>query len=261
MPYVAHTPQRLLSNRFLTSVGGLEQRLVLLILNFRLPPVTSALWKHAHLKVVADGGANQLYDSITSWPIHKLPKLTPADFVPDIIKGDLDSIRPEVLDFYKQLGSRIVDLSNDQDTTDLQKCIECTLHQITENHARLDGASIFAVGALGGRMDHVLSSLNTLYKHEGHKIVLCGDGNMVRLLPAGRSLLVPDRSIEGPACGLVTMGAPATASSTGLKWNLDKTRLEVGGLQSTSNIIVDDHIVIDTDYPLLWMTELHDPVA
>ncbi len=75
-------------------------------------------------------------------------------------------------------------------------------------------------GALGGRMDHVLSSLNTLYKHEGHKIVLCGDGNLVRLLPAGRSLLVPDRSIEGPACGLVTMGAPATASSTGLKWNL-----------------------------------------
>lgn len=41
----------------------------------------------------------------------------------------------------------------------------------------------------------------------------------------------------------------------------DKTRLEVGGLQSTSNIIVDDQIVIDTDYPLLWMTELHDPVA
>ncbi len=41
----------------------------------------------------------------------------------------------------------------------------------------------------------------------------------------------------------------------------DKTRLEVGGLQSTSNIIVDDHVVIDTDYPLLWMTELHDSVA
>ena len=69
-------------------------------------------------------------------------------------------------------------------------------------------------------MDHVLSSLNTLYKHEGHKILLCGDGNLVRLLPAGRSVLVPDRSIEGPACGLFTMGSAATASSAGLKWNL-----------------------------------------
>ncbi len=41
----------------------------------------------------------------------------------------------------------------------------------------------------------------------------------------------------------------------------DKTGLEIGGLQSTSNIIVDDEIIIDTDYPLLWMTELHDHVT
>ncbi|EIE21631.1 Thiamin pyrophosphokinase [Coccomyxa subellipsoidea C-169] len=189
-----------------------------------------------------------------------MPKLSPADFVPDIIKGDLDSIRPDVSDFYRHHGSRIVDLSDDQDSTDLQKCINCALHQLEENSSRLDGASILAVGALGGRMDHVLSSLNTLYKHKGRKILLCGDGNLVRLLPAGRSCLTPDRSVEGPSCGLVALGAPATASSNGLKWNLDNTRLEVAGLQSTSNIIVDDEVIVDTDQPLLWMTEFHDPV-
>jgi len=36
----------MLSNRFLSSVGGTDQRLILLILNFRLPPVTFALWRH-----------------------------------------------------------------------------------------------------------------------------------------------------------------------------------------------------------------------
>lgn len=47
MPSVhAQPPHQMLSNRFLSSVGGLEQRLVLLILNYRLPPVTFALWKH-----------------------------------------------------------------------------------------------------------------------------------------------------------------------------------------------------------------------
>ncbi len=40
----------------------------------------------------------------------------------------------------------------------------------------------------------------------------------------------------------------------------DNTRLEVAGLQSTSNIIVDDEVIVDTDQPLLWMTEFHDPV-
>ncbi len=45
-----HTPpEPLLSSRFLTSVGGQEQRLVLLVLNFRLPSVTFALWKHGDI--------------------------------------------------------------------------------------------------------------------------------------------------------------------------------------------------------------------
>lgn len=49
---------------------------------------------------------------------------------------------------------------------------------------------------------------------------MCGDGNLVRLLPKGHSELEPDLAIEGPACGLVAMGSPAIASSTGLKWDL-----------------------------------------
>lgn len=76
------------------------------------------------------------------------------------------------------------------------------------------------VGAFGGRIDHVLSSLCTLHRHEGEKIILCGDGNLVRLLRCGHTELEPDLDVEGPACGLVALAAPATASSQGLKWNL-----------------------------------------
>ena len=79
---------------------------------------------------------------------------------------------------------------------------------------------VYGTGAFGGRIDHVLSSLCTLHRHEGEKIVLCGDGNLVRLLPCGHTDLEPDLEMEGPACGLVAMAAPATASSQGLKWNL-----------------------------------------
>ena len=75
-------------------------------------------------------------------------------------------------------------------------------------------------GALGGRLDHVLSALSTLHAWREHELVLCGDGNLVRLLRPGPSVLAPDRALEGPACGLVALGRPATASSHGLKWNL-----------------------------------------
>ena len=49
MPHVAQPSQQMLSDRFLTSVGGSQSRLVLLILNYRLPPVTFALWKHGEM--------------------------------------------------------------------------------------------------------------------------------------------------------------------------------------------------------------------
>ena len=89
----------------------------------------------------------------------------------------------------------------------------------TQNSSGLSYSDCDA-GAFGGRIDHVLSSLCTLHRHEGEQIILCGDGNLVRLLPKGHSELEPDLAVEGPSCGLVAMGSPAAASSTGLKWDL-----------------------------------------
>lgn len=79
-------------------------------------------------------------------------------------------------------------------------------------------------GALGGRLDHTLSNLNTLYCFRHLNMALWGDGNLVRLLRAGRATIHPARC-EGPTCGLVPLARPATASSTGLKWDLDNTHV------------------------------------
>ena len=38
----------------------------------------------------------------------------------------------------------------------------------------------------------------------------------------------------------------------------DGTRLEVGGMQSTSNIVDADCVVVDTDATLLWTIEVQD---
>lgn len=80
----------------------------------------------------------------------------------------------------------------------------------------------------------------------------------MRLLRRGSSVIRPQRQVEGPSCGLVPLTGPATATSTGLKWNLDNTRLEVGGLISTCNVIEDDVINVTTDQDLLWMTSVVD---
>jgi hypothetical protein len=40
----------------------------------------------------------------------------------------------------------------------------------------------------------------------------------------------------------------------------DQTRLEVGGCQSTSNAMAGNNIVVDTDQPLIWTAQFHDPL-
>jgi len=51
---------------------------------------------------------------------------------PAVIVGDLDSIKDEVRQYYAQLGTEIKDLSHDQNTTDLQKCLTELEHRFSE---------------------------------------------------------------------------------------------------------------------------------
>ena len=57
---------------------------------------------------------------ISTLPTHQ--PTPPARYTPDLIKGDLDSLREDVCAYYSSQGVRIV-RDEDQDTTDLMKCI------------------------------------------------------------------------------------------------------------------------------------------
>ena len=74
-----------------------------------------------------------------------------------------------------------------------------------------------SAGALGGRLDHTLSSLSTLHKNRDMDIVLWGEGNMAQLLPMGKHIIHPWPQIKGASCGLVPLAGPATVTSTGLQ--------------------------------------------
>ncbi|KXZ55197.1 hypothetical protein GPECTOR_3g341 [Gonium pectorale] len=198
--------------------------------------------------------------------------------LPDVVLGDLDSLRPDVRQFYTSHGVPFVDLSYDQDTNDLTKAVQLIEDRFIRPAAAGSGAGagtagpgpgapepdpdpdhhqIVVVGALGGRLDHTLANLNTLHAFPHLAICLWGDGNLVRLVRPGSARMHPDRSYEGPTCGLIPMAGPVTATSTGLQWNLDRTTMRVGGLVSTSNLLAGDEVIVQADGPLLWSTELH----
>jgi len=264
---------------------------VLIVLNHNLPRLTAALWSRARLVLVADGGANRLLEAAKGWEKEEeelgkrgkqrrrqqqrsddddddddddgrgKDKGKNQPFLPDAIVGDLDSISEEARAYYNDRGVRVVDLSRDQDSTDLQKCLAFAAAEVEKeasSSSSLSPPPVFVAGALGGRLDHSLSAISTLYaidaarsrgrggggeeRNEGSgfaaaaarslgEIVLCGDGSLARLVPSSSSSsssssvvkIIPCAAVEGPGCGLVALGLPAKEVETsGLKWNLEK---------------------------------------
>ncbi|KAK1317396.1 hypothetical protein QJS10_CPA05g00438 [Acorus calamus] len=224
----------------------------LVVLNQGLPRFAPLLWNHAQLRLCADGGANRVYDEMPGMFPNEDPLDVRHRFKPDVIKGDMDSLRPEVQEFYVNLGTQIVDESYDQDTTDLHKCIAF----IRDSTPELDKSNlcILVVGALGGRFDHEIGNLNVLHRFSNLQIVLLSDDCLIYLLPKSHIHeihIVP--SVEGPHCGLIPIGAPSlSTTTTGLQWDLTNTEMRFGGLISTSNIVREDKITVHSDSDLLW---------
>lgn len=102
------------------------------------------------LKIGVDGGNNWL-------------KEIEAAAQPDIICGDFDSIQPGLIDHYRKRGVQVVE-TPDQDDTDFGKAVTIAL-DARKSSSRYAFESIVAIASLGGRIDHLLSSINTLYRN------------------------------------------------------------------------------------------------
>ncbi|GMQ00061.1 hypothetical protein CsSME_00047294 [Camellia sinensis var. sinensis] len=250
MDVMTHSSNFLLPSRPTDNGPSLSYALV--VLNQPLPRFTPLLWE-------LDGGANRLYD--------ELPRLFPRDkpsdvrnrYKPDVIKGDMDSIRTEVLDFYRNLGTKIVDESQDQDTTDLHKCVAL----ICEDTPTVDKSNlcILVAGALGGRFDHEAGNINVLCCFSTVRIILLSDDCLIQLLPrTHRHEIQIQSSVEGPHCGLIPIGMRSgSTTTTGLQWDLNGTEMRFGGLVSTSNIVKERKITVQSDSDLLWTISIKKP--
>ncbi|KAL8143072.1 hypothetical protein V2J09_016104 [Rumex salicifolius] len=228
----------------------------LVVLNQPLPSFAPLLWQHAQLKVFADGGANRVFDEMPLLFPHEEVLSVRQRYKPDAIKGDMDSIRPEVLDFYAGLGSKTIDESHDQDTTDLNKCVSYIRDCAEE--LKLSDLCIIVTGALGGRFDHEAGNLNVLYRFSTLRIVLISGDSIIHLLPRTHHHEIHiEPTVVGPHCGLVPVGVSCSRSTTtGLEWNLSDTEMKFGGLVSTSNLVKDNTVTVQSDSDLLWTVSI-----
>ncbi|KAJ3739395.1 thiamine pyrophosphokinase, partial [Lentinula detonsa] len=244
---------------------------VLVILN---QPFSAALlrrlWNSTCWHCCADGGANRLLDTLrqqnldeSSYELH-LTWLsfiaqvhTTASYLPDLVKGDLDSLRPDVREYYNSKGVPVVK-DDDQDSTDLMKCVHAIIEK--EKKERTNQYEIIILGGLAGRLDQTIHTISYLHKLRKvrERVYAITDDNVCWVLDSGEHEIEIDHTILGMTCGLLPVGIKSTILSTsGLRWNLRDHSSSFDGLVSTSNHLVPgENVWVKTSKPILWTVEL-----
>ncbi|MEG3245601.1 thiamine diphosphokinase [Streptococcus suis] len=127
----------------------------------------------ADLYVGVDAGSLRLLD-------HSLPL--------DWAIGDFDSVTPEELGRIKEQAERFLQAPAEKDDTDL----ELALKEIFKAYPQ---AQVRIYGALGGRMDHMMTNLFLAAEPDlatyMEQIELVDDQNVIRFRPAGQHRLSP----------------------------------------------------------------------
>ncbi|KAI8866112.1 thiamine pyrophosphokinase [Ramicandelaber brevisporus] len=260
-PVLEHSPY--------TTLFGQQQHkpYALVFLNGRRPEAVDSqwfaqLWQNARYRVCADGGGNRLHDSLLS--SNSAGKAVgPTTFLPDAIIGDLDSLRPEVADFYRTNGVTVTKFVDDY-STDFMKAVDliAAFEDRDELIAPDDKCTIVALGGLGGRLDQAIHSLKMLYMFSGvRELILVGDGSMATLARGGYRNVIREASKPDAirTCGVLPLGnKTATVTFEGLRWNLVDHESHIRGMFSTSNHVASDTVVIEADDDVIWTSEF-DP--
>ncbi|KAF8446612.1 thiamine pyrophosphokinase, partial [Terfezia claveryi] len=178
---------------------------------------------------------------------------------PNAICGDLDSLRPEVQEYYASVGVDVVH-DPDQDSTDFGKCLEyIQKHYRPSSPGKLVDhvVTIFVYNALGGRVDHAFHSIHQLHlaiSQEGSqrkKMFLLSEEGITFLLVKGENQISSPKEFFGPACGIIPVGGPSVITTKGLVWDVTDWETTFGGKVSTSNVLKEEVVTVFTTEPVL----------
>lgn len=197
-----------------------------------------------------------------------------------MICGDMDSIRPEVLEHYSEKGVRIFK-DTDQDSTDLMKCLKYIATSEKRGTAReMPGwnfprpydqpVDIALFGGLGGRADQAFSQLHYLYVIASQRsylwakdVYLITTESVICVLEKGLNRIhVPVKPMMFTEnVGIIPIGRPSVITTRGLEWDVTDWPTEFGGQMSTSNHMKAGVIDIESTERVLFSIEYNQFVS
>ena len=149
---------------------------------------------------------------------------------PDLIIGDLDSIKKETLSVFSNVEVKKL---KSQNSTDLEKALTAVIQKKFKN--------IIVFGATGGRLDHALGNLSALAKFS-HKAHITFIDNAGKFFPVNHSFEF--HLPIGTIISLLPLSRCSGIVTKGLKWNLHHESPELGVRESTSNFNISSPVSI-----------------
>jgi thiamine pyrophosphokinase len=147
--------------------------------------------------------------------------------------GDMDSLRAAAALRAAGVPLHYVE---DQDTTDLEKCLVAV------------AAPLFVgLGFLHGRLDHHLAAMNALVRNADRPIVLVGGEDLCFVCPPELDLDLP----AGDRVSLFPMGPARGRLSVGLRWSVEGLAMAPDGRIGTSNAALGGRLRIGFDAPVM----------
>lgn len=178
------------------------------------------VFKLADYTICADGG---------------LRHLRAIGEVPDIVLGDLDSIKTEDRDYIKRKNIDTRKFPPIKDNTDTDLCLDFLLD--------MGCSKVYFLGATGDRIDHTLANIFLLSSllEKGVKGVICDDKNDIYLSNTHLEIKGEDDSFISV---IPISENGAVISISGCFYNLDKVSLPFSSTRGISNEIVDKYASI-----------------
>lgn len=182
----------------------------------KIPGPYTALVDEADLIICADGGARHC--------------LT-LGITPDLVVGDLDSLKPSEIEAVEAKGARIERHPRRKDSTDLELSIKAAISNGAEQ--------ITILGGLGGRLDMTFGNVLLLAEKSLEKIEISFvDGReTVFLIRGGKTRTVQGK--KGDTLSLIPIESEAKGITlSGLEYPLNDETIGLGFARGISNVMM-----------------------
>lgn len=173
--------------------------------------------------------------------------------VPDEIVGDFDSVRAEVLAYFRQNNPdiRILKFQPEKDETDTELALRTAIEKGYKK--------IWLLGATGTRLDHVWGNIHLLgmAMERGCECVMVDSYNRIRMLNHGVRIRKTEQ--YGDYVSLFPFTPTVTGLTlNGFKYPLQKYELQCYHSLGVSNEIAEEEAEISFDTGVLLMVESKD---